>query len=375
MSTLRSQMTLRQDLSRILTNTEMDNNFINIADTVDGKSPVAGPGSSQAFETGALKVTGLQVGQDNVIAPYGYHISGPMYGGAIELRCNSSTTSRGFRLGMRDSGTGFDPVISYLNTDNIVHINKDVQIGALTVTGALAVTDSSGTGSAIYANTGSIVLTIKGANYATADIAYFNNCTATGANLGTLAGLYLQKVSASGRSINTAGTVNTSGADYAEYEYKSTTCDAVAKGQIIGFDVDGRITACWSESKSFGIKSTNPSYVGGDCWANESVVGTPPVLPENPTDEDEIEYKKSLAAFYALAEVERQNVDRIAYSGKVPCNVLGAKIGDYILAAQDGDKIVGVACSAPTFEQYLSAVGRVRKILDDGRAEIAVIVH
>jgi hypothetical protein len=34
----------------------IDQNFVNLRDAVDGKSPIAGPGSSQAFATGALAV-------------------------------------------------------------------------------------------------------------------------------------------------------------------------------------------------------------------------------------------------------------------------------------------------------------------------------
>jgi hypothetical protein len=35
-------------------------------------------------------------------------------------------------------------------------------------------------------------------------------------------------------------------------------------------------------------------------------------------------------------------------------------------------KIGGVAVSAPSFDQYMIAVGRVRKIMADGRPEIVV---
>ena len=69
-------------------------------------------------------------------------------------------------------------------------------------------------------------------------------------------------------------------------------------------------------------------------------------------------------------------VDRIAYSGKVPCNIKGATSGDYIIAvALDDGSIAGQAVSDPDFSQYKLSVGRVNRILDDGRAEIAVIIH
>jgi hypothetical protein len=60
----------------------------------------------------------------------------------------------------------------------------------------------------------------------------------------------------------------------------------------------------------------------------------------------------------------------------VPVNVQGAIAGDYIIAvaAEDGS-IGGQAVSDPDFAQYKLAVGRVNRILDDGRAEVAVIIH
>ncbi len=217
-----------------------------------------------------------------------------------------------------------------------------------------------------------------------------------------------------GRSLNAAGTLNASGADYAEYEIKSDTCGDVTKGQIIGIDINGHVTDRWAEAVSFGVKSTNPNLVGGDTWGTEDVVGkrpeepqfTPPPYTGKPKPEDETDtlaiaeynadqqlyqleltaarqafdsacalYQIEFAAFEARLEAARQKVDRVAYSGKVPCNVTGAAVGDYIIAAQDGEGIKGVAVADPDFSQYKKAVGRVRRILDDGRPEIAVIVH
>ena len=68
----------------------------------------------------------------------------------------------------------------------------------------------------------------------------------------------------------------------------------------------------------------------------------------------------------------RATVDRISYCGKVPVNVTGAAVGEYIIPTKDGDGIKGVCVANPTFEQYRNSVGQVRKILSDGRAEIVV---
>jgi hypothetical protein len=171
------------------------------------------------------------------------------------------------------------------------------------------------------------------------------------------------------RSINVGGTVNTNGADYAEYENNGGK--TILKGQIVGFTAEGILTDQFSEAVRFGVKSTSPSFVGGDTWANH--IGE---RPEKPADGIETpEYIAALTDFETQMESARNQVDRIAYSGKVPCNVFGATAGDYIIVVNDNGSISGQAVTDPTFAQYKFAVGRVNKILDDGRAEIAVIVH
>lgn len=189
-----------------------------------------------------------------------------------------------------------------------------------------------------------------------------------GANGYSLAntGVTVGKDTTTGRSINAGGTINASGADYAEYELKELAADEIAKGQIVGFNADGKITTHWKNSISFGIKSTSPSYVGGDTWGMPSKLGLTVSKKDSPLKKQELRS--------ALAEAER-GVDLIAYSGKVPVNVIGAKPGDYIIAISNGDEINGEALANPSFEEYERAVGRVRRILPDGRAEVAVIVH
>tara|TARA_R100001509_G_scaffold36721_3_gene19749 strand:+ start:378 stop:1352 length:975 start_codon:yes stop_codon:yes gene_type:complete len=167
------------------------------------------------------------------------------------------------------------------------------------------------------------------------------------------------------RSINAVGTVNASGADYAEYENNGGL--KISKGSIVGFDDKGILTLTFADAVRFGVKSTDPAYVGGDTWADEEP-------PEKKTPEGET--TPEWDSWYERTEAKRALVDRIAYSGKVPVNVTGAKSGDYIIAvASDDGSIDGQAISNPDFEQYKLAVGRVNKILDDGRAEIAVIIH
>ena len=155
------------------------------------------------------------------------------------------------------------------------------------------------------------------------------------------------KNSSTSRSINAGGTVNASGADYAEYMEKAGDF-VIAKGDVCGIDADGKLTNVYTNAVAFVVKSTNPSYVGGDSWGAG--------------------YKDDPEGL----EAARQKVDRIAFSGQVPVNVLGATPGQYIVPVNDNGAIKGVAVSNPSFEQYQMAIGKVIAIEDDGRARIIV---
>ena len=274
---------------------------------------------------------------------------------------------------------------------------------------------------------GNAVLLIGNAGNASA----FYGVTGSGANAAN-AGLRVLRDATTLRSINAAGTINASGADYAEYMVKAPGCSPIAKGGIVGVDANGQLTDKWADAITFVVKSTNPSYVGADVWGHAKALGieepvepvfTAPVydgapepgspgFPEVETPEEieryrvarcayeidnatfqvhRAEYATAVAAaeakfhseemaahqsamvtFRAAHDAARAEVDRIAFSGRVPVNVLGATPGDYIVPAQDGDGIKGVPVSAPSFEEYRSAVGRVIAIEDDGRACIIV---
>jgi hypothetical protein len=155
----------------------------------------------------------------------------------------------------------------------------------------------------------------------------------------------MNKDSGSTRSLNAAGTLNASGADYAEYMIKAID-DIIAKGDVVGVNSNGLLTNVFIDSISFAVKSSDPSFVGNDTWGADL----------------EIE----------ALEAARIKVDRIAFSGQVPCNVYDANVGDYIIPIDDNGKIKGQAITNPTFEQYQLSVGKVWKIMEDGRAWIAV---
>ncbi|TCQ82619.1 hypothetical protein EDF68_1011010 [Ochrobactrum sp. BH3] len=231
----------------------------------------------------------------------------------------------------------------------------------------------------------------------------------------------IAKNSGTNRSLNAAGTINASGADYAEYEEKSDTSVVFEKADIVGFNGDGKLTNIFSEATSFAVKSTNPNLVGGDDW--HLAIGDAPVeprytgFPEEWDGGPEPAFNKMIsiekndevlrlwtekrASFDALAqqhyqdwnessyadylvlkaayaeklEAERVKYDRIAYCGKVPVNIHGGSVGDYLLPCpSDEGKVTGVFIAETdlSFEQYKISIGRVRRILPDGRAEIVV---
>jgi hypothetical protein len=171
------------------------------------------------------------------------------------------------------------------------------------------------------------------------------NGIGTGANSAATI-MRMNRDSGSLRSLNAAGSINASGADYAEYMYKAID-ETIEKGDVCGVNENGELTNIFSDSLSFVVKSTNPSYVGNDIWGSH------------------IDDKNEL-------EIQRAKVDRIAFSGQIPCNVYNTQVGDYIIPIELDGKIIGQAVTNPTFEQYQISVGKVWKIMEDGRAWIAV---
>ena len=168
---------------------------------------------------------------------------------------------------------------------------------------------------------------------------------------GAVTSVWIGKNNSSNRSISAAGTLNASGADYAEYMTKAGEF-TIVKGGVVGINADGKLTNVFADAVSFCVKSTDPSYVGGDSWG----VGF----------EDDAEG----------LEAARQRVDRIAFAGQVPVNVTGATAGQYIVPIDDSGLIKGVAVNEAdmTLSQYMRSVGKVIAIETDGRARIIVKV-
>ncbi|MFM7011745.1 MAG: pyocin knob domain-containing protein, partial [Betaproteobacteria bacterium] len=229
------------------------------------------------------------------------------------------------------------------------------------------------------------------------------------ANGGSSAALALGHSQTSLRSLDATGTINASGADYAEHEYNNG--NKIIKGQIVGFDSDGMLTTQFGDAMRFAVKSTEPGYTGGNTWMaglpdNPNMPALQRVERPNYGEADDVnrdaevdaaieqeyqdalvaaeieyqaalaQYKRDKAIFDAAMQEAVSKVDRIAYCGKVPVNYIGAEPGQYLIAKATADD--GIGCYAvydPTFQEYLRCIGRVNKVLPDGRAEIAVIIH
>lgn len=193
------------------------------------------------------------------------------------------------------------------------------------------------------------------------------------------AAMKLGSFTGTSRSLNTSGTINMNGTDYAEYMTKCSTF-TVAKGDIIGINNMGQITNKFTESVTFGIKSTKPCLVGGDEWS----AGLPPKPIYYPQDISNASmystHTGELAIWEANYEALRTTVDRIAFCGQAPVNIntTGVTVGSYIIpTAGPSDTIIGTTISLLLLDlsNYKKAIGRIIKILSPTSALCIVIMH
>ena len=243
--------------------------------------------------------------------------------------------------------------------------------GATTLSNTLRVTGTTTLSGFLIANTaGSNIMSTTNINHNTSNYNVANSI------------FQVMAATVTNRSINASGTINTGGTDYAEYLTKCTDCPTFNKGDIVGFAHQGMITASFSNAISFGIKSTNPSFVGGDHWG--SSIGPEPSKPETtlsedgtvvlPTEEQWASYSNDMMTWNNNYEAIRATVDRICFCGQVPLNIYGALNGDYIVPFENPSNGLimasNVSPSLIDFEMYRRSVGMVNKILSDGRAQV-----
>ena len=371
-------MTITRNFS-ILANGAGSANTLSLGGAALGSNALAVTGASQ-FNGGATTTGRITQSLSPVAAEYALRSTGQTTGWiAIDM-----ANTGGDYIIAGENSTGNNLITGDTAYDMVIRAPSGIAFSAnagatqqmrLTSAGNFAVPtgllaaygDTSGTGySAQFYNKAS-------GSGGTVDV-YIEQANGTASS--TTGTMRVSKAAGNSRSINATGTINASGADYAEYMVKAAGCGSLTKGDIVGIDAEGNLTDKYAAAHSFVVKSTNPSYVGGDSWSD----GNPAVgpRPEPTSTEDEAEktvLEAELVKWKERHEAARAKVDRIAFSGQVPVNVTGATAGDYIVPLADPDGgITGEAVTNPTFDQYRAAVGRVWKILEDGRAFVSVKV-
>lgn len=318
------------------------------------------PAAWGGVTAGAVQVRAAALSGNSASPSFGYLTCNAYFDGTDWRRIAAGYATR---LNLNSTG-GLDIETSATSTANSVI--TWVPTATFDVSGHLLVGQTSGSLNIIYKAVaqGTNILKV----YGTDDGVTFRAGATTSYN-GAQTVMFVPANSTTSRSINAAGSINASGADYAEYMTKADDCGVIAKGDICGVNADGLLTDKFSDAHSFVVKSTDPAYVGGDVWG---CVGPEPETPADGASEAEVAaYEAAHAEWAADLEAARAKVDRIAFAGQVPVNVTGATPGQYINAAEGpGGSIIGVPSATPG----ALTVGKVWKLLPDGRAWVAVRV-
>ena len=106
----------------------------------------------------------------------------------------------------------------------------------------------------------------------------------------TGAAIYVRQQNGTGRSINASGTINASGADYAEYFYQANP-GTLEKTDVVCLSADGKVRKCQDGDVCIGIVSTAPGFVGNDIYdsnapENTALVGLTGQIPVKVTSEN-----------------------------------------------------------------------------------------
>ena len=164
-------------------------------------------------------------------------------------------------------------------------------------------------------------------NIALSNAFYGGNYTSIPVKVNTITG-----IDATFSNISTSN-VTVFGADFAEYMYKSNTNDSFESGEIVGIDINGKLTKQYSSSYHFMVVSSAPGLIAGAFEQDKSIQET------------------------------------IGYCGRVKVNCSQAQVGQHIIpqAADDGSILaVSVDSNSITFDEYKMSVGRVISIDSDG---------
>jgi hypothetical protein len=107
---------------------------------------------------------------------------------------------------------------------------------------------------------------------------------------GTGCALAVREQTGTGRSINASGTINASGADYAEYFYQEAP-GSLKKGDVVCLASDGKVKKSSTTEQLIGVVSTKPGVVGNDVFDQNNpdetvLVGLVGQVPVNTTTEN-----------------------------------------------------------------------------------------
>ena len=304
--------------------------------------------------------TNDRVGVGTVSPSVKFEVNGAAKASSLSLTTALPTTSGGTALtSFTSGGVVYASSTSALATGGVLKFDG-TNLGIGTATTAAGILDVE---KAVAAE-GEVYCIMRNNNGTKINSLVVNSVSTQSYNT-AVAALWVGRAAANARSINAGGTVNASGADYAEYMTKAGDF-TIAKGDVVGIDANGKLTNVFADAVTFVVKSTDPSYVGGDTWGTAESLGLAKL------NDDATQAEKD--TFNAALEAARQLVDRISFSGQVPVNVTGATAGQYIIPVNNNGSIKGEAVSNPTFEQYKNAVGKVIATEADGRARIIVKV-
>jgi hypothetical protein len=164
-----------------------------------------------------------------------------------------------------------------------------------------------------------------------------NNVTGSGNVANAI--LKLAKDSVTSRSINAAGSINASGADYAEY-FNQTTPGALQAGDLVCLSPTATAQACSNNSSEMlvGAISINPGYVGNDIFDpahpdNTALVGLLGQIP--------VKVSTANGPIHTGDMLTTSSESGVAVKATSPGMVLGSALADYT-SSTDGEIMVYV---------------------------------
>lgn len=132
----------------------------------------------------------------------------------------------------------------------------------------------------------------------------------------------------------TFSNVLVNGADFAEYMFRSKIEDVYESGEVVGIDINGKITKIFADSFHFMVISNNPGLVGG-------------------------------------ASEDKTQQETIGYCGRVQVNCSGALVGQHIVPCINTEDNISISAisihdSDITFDQYKKSIGKVISVDNNG---------